>query len=418
MNKLIVYLIVFSVGAVITVTIVMNPEPLLNNGGAVVETDNVPVEIIEVNELADEPDEESVSEAVLNADTGTKGNKEIEPDESASEEDEPRQQEIGESTPETEAEENDSSNPVGADTETQTPTAAGSCQSMIDNSPFYWESEMQAVRKENELRASNSDDDADLLQSISCTPQAIWILGDNQEIAQGKVERAVEESNGKIPVFVIYNAPQHSSLIWGTGVGNGDAYLAWITTIADSIGESDAWIVMEPDAIPLSHNLSSVSRKMRHAEIRGAVEIFKDRAPNARVYLDAGHNVWKLADRVSEYLDASGLDKADGFSLNVSNYQSLSDEVAYGKKISDLTGGKHYIIDTSRNGNGPAGPYDWCNASGRAIGEAPTTNTNNSLVDAFVWVKLPGESDGTCNGGPSPGKFWLDYAIDLIREAA
>jgi len=353
--------------------------------------------------LPDEPEEAPVSEAVLNTNTEMKENKEIE---------------LTESAPETEEEKNDLNKPVVADTVIQTSVAVGSCQSMIDNSPFYWESEMQAVRKENELRASDSDDDADLLQSISCTPQAIWILGDNQEIADGKVNRAVKEANGKIPVFVIYNAPQHSSLTWGTGIGNGDAYLAWITTIADGIGESDAWIVMEPDAIPLSHNLSSADRDKRHAEIRGAVEIFKGRAPNTRIYLDAGHNAWKLADRVSEYLDASGLDEADGFSLNVSNYQSLSDEVAYGKKISDLTGGKHYIIDTSRNGNGPAGLYDWCNASGRAIGRTPTTDTDNSLVDAFVWVKLPGESDGACNGGPPPGKFWLDYALDLIREAA
>lgn len=35
-----------------------------------------------------------------------------------------------------------------------------------------------------------------------------------------------------------------------------------------------------------------------------------------------------------------------------------------------------------------------------------------------MWIKPPGESDGSCNGGPTPGKFWLDYALDLIKEAA
>ena len=102
----------------------------------------------------------------------------------------------------------------------------------------------------------------------------------------------------------------------------------------------------------------------------------------------------------------------------MSNYQLTSDEIKYGKEISDLTGGKHFIIDTSRNGKGPAGPYDWCNALGRAIGETPTVETNETLVDAFLWVKPPGESDGSCNGGPTPGKFWLDYTLDLIKEAA
>lgn len=417
MNRLIVYLIVFTVGAAITLTIINNPEPLLNNGDEAFEFDSTLVEVIKVDESPDEPDE---SEDAVVAKTGADKDedKEIEPAESSSEQDESREQGVIESAPETEAEGNDSSSSNEADTGPQTPVVTGDCQSMIDASPFYWESEMQAARKENELRASGNDDDADLLQAISCTPQATWILGDNQGVAGGKVERAVGKANGKIPVFVIYNAPQHSSLAWGTGIGNGDAYLAWVATIADKIGNSDAWIIIEPDAIPLSHNLSPANREIRHAEIRGAVELFKEEAPNARIYLDAGHNVWKIADRMSEYLDAAGIDKADGFSLNVSNYQLLSDEINYGKEISDLTGGKHYIIDTSRNGNGPAGPYDWCNASGRAIGRAPTTDTDNSLIDAFLWIKLPGESDGMCNGGPPPGRFWLDYALDLIREAA
>jgi endoglucanase len=50
------------------------------------------------------------------------------------------------------------------------------------------------------------------------------------------------------------------------------------------------------------------------------------------------------------------------------------------------------VIDTSRNGAGP--DSTWCDPSGRATGLDPTANTGYSYVDAFLWVKPPGESDG------------------------
>jgi hypothetical protein len=30
----------------------------------------------------------------------------------------------------------------------------------------------------------------------------------------------------------------------------------------------------------------------------------------------------------------------------------------------------------------------------------------------------PGESDGTCNGGPAAGQWWADYALGLAKRAA
>jgi endoglucanase len=79
------------------------------------------------------------------------------------------------------------------------------------------------------------------------------------------------------------------------------------------------------------------------------------------------------------------------------------------------TGGKHMVIDTSRNGNGSNG--QWCNPTGMALGNIPTTSTDQSLVDAYLWIKAPGESDGTCNGGPAAGSWWLEYALNLASAA-
>lgn len=38
-------------------------------------------------------------------------------------------------------------------------------------------------------------------------------------------------------------------------------------------------------------------------------------------------------------------------------------------------------------------------------------------MDAFLWVKRPGESDGACRGAPSAGTFVAQNAIDLARNA-
>jgi cellulose 1,4-beta-cellobiosidase len=82
------------------------------------------------------------------------------------------------------------------------------------------------------------------------------------------------------------------------------------------------------------------------------------------------------------------------------------------------------LIDTSRNGwGGPNRPTavststdlntyvnqskidrrphrgGWCNQIGAGIGARPTANTGITNVDAFVWVKPPGESDGVSQAG-------------------
>jgi endoglucanase len=133
-----------------------------------------------------------------------------------------------------------------------------------------------------------------------------------------------------------------------------------------------------------------------------------------KVYLDAGHSGWINVDTMANRLKRAGLESADGFALNVSNFQTTANETAYGEQISGLVGGKHFVIDTARNGNGSNG--EWCNPMGRAIGTHPTTNTGRPLIDALLWLKTPGESDGLCNGGPAAGNWWPEYAQALVQN--
>ncbi|MFI6150341.1 glycoside hydrolase family 6 protein [Streptomyces sp. NPDC051109] len=101
----------------------------------------------------------------------------------------------------------------------------------------------------------------------------------------------------------------------------------------------------------------------------------------------------------------------------------------------------HLVVDTGRDGRGawtpPAGKYSgdpqtWCNAPGRGIGARPTANTRVPLVDAYLWIKTVGQSDGECNrsipGGtidpeygvvdPAAGVWWPEQAKSLVRNAA
>ncbi len=100
-------------------------------------------------------------------------------------------------------------------------------------------------------------------------------------------------------------------------------------------------------------------------------------------------------------------------------------EVNWAEKISKLTHGAHYIVNTSDNGNGPKlnphpvrqGIEDLCNPPGRGLGPEPTTKTGFPHADAFLWVHEPGNSSGSCHGGPPSGSFWDARAVDLASHA-
>ena len=110
------------------------------------------------------------------------------------------------------------------------------------------------------------------------------------------------------------------------------------------------------------------------------------------------HRALRVAVAVGGRRPAAGrrhLASADGISTNVSNYRSTADEVAFAKAVLANVGDSRLraVVDTSRNGNGPAGS-EWCDPAGRAVGTPSTTETGDGQIDAFLWVKLPGEADG------------------------
>lgn len=220
----------------------------------------------------------------------------------------------------------------------------------------------------------------------------------------------------RIPVLVAYNIPSRDCGGFSSGGTSVAGYRTWISSFASALAGRKAVVVLEPDALGGMDCLSSADQQTRIDLLSYAVQLLKGQ-PNVSVYLDAGNPSWHSAPDIASRLARASVAIADGFSLNVSNFFATSDNVSYGQSVSALVGGKHFIVDTSRNGLGPTSDQQWCNPAGRAVGASPTSSTGNSLVDAYLWIKVPGESDGACNGGPSAGQWWGDYALGLVNRS-
>ncbi|WP_162525936.1 MULTISPECIES: glycoside hydrolase family 6 protein [unclassified Mycobacteroides] len=265
------------------------------------------------------------------------------------------------------------------------------------------------------MRAASADP---AVAAIANTPQAYWMDNVSSPSVDAKYISAAQAS-GSAPILALYAVPHRDCGSFAAGgFGSADAYRGWIDGVAAAVGSGPAVIILEPDALAMADCLSADQRQERFGLMRYAVDTLT-RNPATALYVDGGHSRWVSADVMAARLNEVGVGKARGFSLNTANFFTTDEEIGYGEAISGMTNGAHYVIDTSRNGAGPAaGDMYWCNPSGRALGATPTTATGNGNVDAFLWVKRPGESDGSCDkGDPRAGTFVNQFAIDLARNA-
>jgi endoglucanase len=229
----------------------------------------------------------------------------------------------------------------------------------------------------------------------------------------------------------------------------------------------------------------------RYAQLNYAVDSLEAKAPRASVYLDGTHSAWLGVGEAAYRLVKAGVRRTQGFFLNVSNYQPTDQNAQFGTWVSDciaaatagpssaaghfdacpgqydpasdyavnygadyaatvtaglatMMGGAtattHFVIDTSRNGQGPWTPtasypdaQTWCNPPSRGVGPRPTAATGIPLADAELWIKTPGESDGSCTRGvagatsdpewgdivdPAAGVWFPQQALQLATLAA
>jgi endoglucanase len=336
------------------------------------------------------------------------------------------------------------------------------------------------------LLKSGDHKDAALITEMEATPRAVWFTSGTpaqvrQQVRQTMAEAAVERA---VPVLVAYDIPGRDCAQYSAGGALSQAdYQAWVSGLAQGIGGARAAVILEPDALgnlPSNCGLPASSYPFtdaeRIAELQYAVGAL-ERDPGVSVYLDGTHSAWQSVGTMTQRLLEAGVQQAQGFFVNVSNYQPTAELLDYGTWISDCiamvtdssnayfgnpagcasqyypatqsdfsTWGlttqwyaqnmgdavatTHFVVDTSRNGHGPnsmqayaSAPYDqpasvistlaggnWCNPPASGLGLRPTASTGVPLLDAYLWVKTPGQSDGQCDSaGGARAWDYTDY---------
>ncbi|MGI5286275.1 glycoside hydrolase family 6 protein [Nonomuraea polychroma] len=253
--------------------------------------------------------------------------------------------------------------------------------------------------------------------SISSKPMARWFGGWSGDVrAAVSTYVAAADSADKLPVLVAYNIPGRDACGGhsGGGAGSESAYKTWISAFAAGIGNRPAVVIIEPDSLGDFGCMDDIAIQARNRMLTYATQQFRDKAPNAWAYLDAGNAGWVAAGTMASRLKNAGVGNIRGFAVNVSNYYPTAQSATYASSVnSSLGGGAKWVIDTSRNGNGSNG--EWCNPAGRKLG-VPTQVGGGGGTEMLLWVKVPGDSDGNCGIAPNTpaGQFSPAIAIRLI----
>jgi endoglucanase len=253
-----------------------------------------------------------------------------------------------------------------------------------------------------------------------------WDGSDPGVKVSGYLARAAYEQPGAVPMLSTYRIVDGHCGNWSDPPSAQAAYHRWIASFASGIGAYRAVLFLEMDSIITTGCLSGQGLRVRLHELHDAISTLAANCPRLVVYLDAGAADAVPAPRVAHLLRLAGVAQIQGFFLNSTHFDWTSREISFGERISRMTGGKHFVVNTGENGQGPVVPWDrvhqgnevLCNPPHRGLGPRPTSNTGYPNVDAFAWTSNPGESGGACvPGAPPTGMYWPQYAMSLVHHA-
>jgi endoglucanase len=250
---------------------------------------------------------------------------------------------------------------------------------------------------------------------------------DIQTAVSRYLTRASVQSPGTVPLLATYRIL--NGLCSGHRASDSPAeaadYHNFIEGFAQGIGSYRAVLFLEMDSIITMPCLSNHGKAVREHELTDAINVLGANCPHLVIYLDAGAADALRARDAARYLRASGVSAIQGFFLNSTHFDWTSHEIRYGRQISRMLGGKHFVVNTGENGIGPQRPRDivhqgmevLCNPRA-GLGPLPTASTGYRSVDMFAWTSNPGESGGQCvAGAPPTGQYWPAYAKTLVRNA-
>lgn len=278
-----------------------------------------------------------------------------------------------------------------------------------EQKPFFVDPDSNANRYLKEHPTLDSRAFAALTR-IASQPTAKWFVDGPVEKIQGEVDAYMDKAEvaGAMPLMVIYNIPGRDAMgLSAGGVVTDEAYRSWIKEFRKGVGDREAVVILEPDALSFESLWEKAIPLLREAG-----KELKSGESKIKVFLDAGNPNWVLASNMAERLKSAGLGSgsADGFSINVSGFYPDEKCIAYGKEILRAFNNNPsitFIVDTSRNGGADQ-------KEGARLGKNPTCNTGDPQIHSFSWIKPPGETDEPRNFADSPpGTFMLNEALAL-----
>ncbi|CAK4662213.1 unnamed protein product [Aphanomyces euteiches] len=269
----------------------------------------------------------------------------------------------------------------------------------------------------------------DAIDLVGKQPVATWWT-DNNPTYISDVQTLLDTcSKNSLPVIVVYGLPQRDC---GAGFSNlgkinsTEAYLEFIKDLVGRVGSRPVLYIMEPDAIGAAADGTGCAATNGYLDNMQAAVPLLTANENARLYFDVGF--WMLnsagdATKISKAVHYVGSKSREGavkgIVLNTSNLRQTAEMLAKCSlfvEAASVNTTYKCAIDTSRNFRTPNTTTEWCNNKYAALGLPPTSQTGHSdLLDYFLWVKVPGESDGECNTtqqsadamvGPRAGKFF------------
>jgi cellulose 1,4-beta-cellobiosidase len=330
-----------------------------------------------------------------------------------------------------------------------------------------------------EAMAVKAPTQAPALKKLALQPTAVWL---DSLKAVPSVSRHLDEAHRQqvaggtpiVPLFVVYDLPGRDCAAKSS---NGELsvkdearyqheYIDVIAAAFRAHPTQPAVVILEPDSLAnLATNLALPGCAAAEGAYRRGIAyaIAKLSQPHVSIYLDAAHGGWlgwkrnltKIAEIFRSVMDAAGgSQRIRGFAVNVANYNPTKveggrrgspsdpgpDELSY---VDDLRRAlaevdihdKGFLVDTSRNGRLGirANGAHWCNIARAGLGERPRI-APVAGVDAFVWIKVPGESDGTSDphaprfdsncassealpDAPQAGELFPAYLLDLVKNA-
>src|ERR1700677_1092601 len=210
------------------------------------------------------------------------------------------------------------------------------------------------------LLASGQLKNAGLIAAMEAVPSAVLLTGETSAQAAEPGNLGEEQANldvarqvrttvlaadiqGAVPIFVAYNIPGRDCSQYSAGGAPSDAaYDSWIDSVRGALGSTQAGVVLEPAALANPPGSCGSAYSAANPDVTDTTRINDvaygvstlEQDPNISLYIDGGHSAWQAVGNIAEVLVAADVQQAQGFFLNVSNYQYATNNVYYGTWVS------------------------------------------------------------------------------------